>query len=527
LEFESAFRAEMADYFLLGSPDVNVGFDYADALSSPSGASISLDDEAAFEMTPASQIASYESGMQYVTVSYLPSRFFADVDDAMTTPTTPPLDAIFASAIGRCSLVRVAFRVVAEGRTHGNLAEMALRNGSFEDLMTTGDALPTWSIRLRRYGIRGDDANASVDDSDDASDGNDNEQHRQEEQRHRRRVTRRARFGKNARSPLRSERDAIMSMAELVRAFRGRVDLADPTCGIYILEGLRSPRRDVTSNEYDYADAGKDFVIGGVGVGGEAVGEENMLLARVVARGPKTSIYAPKTRICVTRTPLCPIASFALCNVARLRQGATVLDPFAGSCATLLAASHITSRSPPSPDTGLGGGCCRSVAIEIAHNGNVDRDDIVLDFEARSLPPPLEIIHGDCLSSDVRTRARNAIGGGAFDVIVTDPPYGIREAMTSSAPSSPGRGDQEEIVSPLTELFRAMGRDRTGAGTPLLKVGGRLVAFVPVRSHERLEDCLPDTKDRDGAGLVMEGGGREQVLSDSLSRYLVSFICVS
>ena len=76
-----------------------------------------------------------------MTASYLPSRFFAGVDDAMTTPTTPPLDAIFASAIGRCSLVRVAFRVVAEGRTHGNLAEMALRNGSFEDLMTTGDAL--------------------------------------------------------------------------------------------------------------------------------------------------------------------------------------------------------------------------------------------------------------------------------------------------------------------------------------------------------------------------------------------------
>lgn len=120
-----------------------------------------------------------------------------------------------------------------------------------------------------------------------------------------------------------------MSMAELVRTFRGRMDLADPTCEIYILEGLRSLRRDVTSNEYGNADAGKDFVIRGVG--GEAVGEENMLLARVVARGPKTSVYAPKTRICVTRTPLCPIASFALCNVARLRQGATVLDPFARS----------------------------------------------------------------------------------------------------------------------------------------------------------------------------------------------------
>jgi hypothetical protein len=48
-----------------------------------------LGDEAAFEMTPAPQITSYESGMQYVTVSYLPSRFFADVNDATTT-TTPP-----------------------------------------------------------------------------------------------------------------------------------------------------------------------------------------------------------------------------------------------------------------------------------------------------------------------------------------------------------------------------------------------------------------------------------------------------
>jgi hypothetical protein len=125
----------------------------------------------------------------------------------------------------------------------------------------------------------------------------------------------------------------------------GRVDLADQTCGIYILEGLRSLRRDVTSKENDDADAGKDFFIRGVGVGvgSKAVGEENMLLARVVARGPKMSIFAPKTRICVTRTPLCPIASFTLCNVAQLRQGATLLDQFAGSCTTLLAASHITS----------------------------------------------------------------------------------------------------------------------------------------------------------------------------------------
>ena len=37
LEFESAFHAEMADYFLLGSSDDKFGFDYADTLSFLSG----------------------------------------------------------------------------------------------------------------------------------------------------------------------------------------------------------------------------------------------------------------------------------------------------------------------------------------------------------------------------------------------------------------------------------------------------------------------------------------------------------
>jgi hypothetical protein len=72
-----------------------------------------------------------------------------------------------------------------------------------------------------------------------------------------------------------------------------------------------------------------------------------------------------------------------------------------------------------------------------------------------------------------------------------------------------------------------MGHDRVDVGAPLLRVGGRLVAFVPVRKNERLEDCLPDVEARERAGLVMEGRGKEQVLSETLSRFLVSFICVS
>ena len=205
-------------------------------------------------------------------------------------------------------------------------------------------------------------------------------------------------------------------------------------------------------------------------------------------------------------------------------QNPAILDPFAGSCATLLAAAHITSLpsssqlSKPQPNPGG----CRSIAIEIAHDGYVNKDDIVEDFVTRSLTPPSKIIHGSCLSSEVRDQARLAIGKGAFDAIVTDPPYGIREAMSSEGDSE---NSEEDSISPLTKLFYAMGDDRSN-DTPLLKSGGRLVAFVPVREGEILEDCLPDSNAREAAGLVMEGEGKEQVLSDILSRWLVSFICL-
>lgn len=210
----------------------------------------------------------------------------------------------------------------------------------------------------------------------------------------------------------------------------------------------------------------------------------------------------------MTTTPLCPIASFALCNIAQTLRNTntTILDPFAGSCATLLAAAHITN------------GKCNSVGVEICHNGHVNRDDIKTDFETRSLPPPL-VIRGDCLSSDIRDRARYEIGGDGFNCIITDPPYGIREAMGSSQNEDIGN------TPPLTKLIQVMGQDR-GMGKPLLKIGGRLVAFVPVRKYETLADCLPSANILKEAGLVMEGEGKEQVLNDVLSRWLVSFVCV-
>ena len=477
LEFTSAFRAEIRDYLTTTHEDTtslntymdSIQFHFQDALTYhgpiyEDNDETTNDEFDGAEPIPRAQVSAYESAMQYITIS---------IPSSSNNVSVRTLSEIYKATIERCSLIRTSFEIVASGESYGQIATKALDNNSFNDITKDGsNEHLTWSIRLRRYGPMQIVENKSST----------------------KRNNRQARYGKNVRSPLRDERKAILEMKELVQTFAGKVDLTDPQCRIYLLEGLRHCNM-ISGSEGD------------------------KLLARVVAKGPKTSIYRPNTRICVTTTPLCPIASFTLCNIAQIqrRGNCTILDPFAGSCATLLAAAHITtlpttsSSSDASTTQQSSQGGCRSVAIEIAHNGFVNRDDIIKDFETRSLPPPIDIIRGDCTSSEIRYQARLAIGGGAFDFIVTDPPYGIREAMSSGEESDDLVEGSTETISPLTQLFHAMGQDISN-GTPLLKQGGRLVAFIPVQKGQSLEDCLPDSNARDAAHLVMEGRGKEQVL---------------
>jgi tRNA G10 N-methylase Trm11 len=215
--------------------------------------------------------------------------------------------------------------------------------------------------------------------------------------------------------------------------------------------------------------------------------------------GPQTSVIAPATRICITNTPLEPIAAFCLCNVARIRNGDRILDPYCGSGTTLLAAAMIA------PDS-------KTVGIEIAHNGLVNRGDILKDFSSRSLSPPRKLICGDSTHASTRAQARTAVGGQSFDAIISDPPYGIRESSNYND------------KSPLEELFACIQQDRD-LQHRLLRVGGRVVAFVPVTDEQTLWQMLPTKEVSDLAGLEFEVC-REQPLNEKLSRWLVSYTCV-
>uniref|UniRef100_A0A7S4JCE7 Uncharacterized protein n=1 Tax=Odontella aurita TaxID=265563 RepID=A0A7S4JCE7_9STRA len=381
----------------------------------------------------------FGSALQFVTTTTTTTLDGdRDGDPSSSSSTTAPLDTdLLVAAAQRTSLVRDVYEVLAEGESYEDLAQQALTNGSLNDVMVGGlHQKHTWRIRLRQYG-----SYAKSDKS--------------------------RRVGKKVRSSLRSEKSAILEMKDLLIKFGGNVDLNDPQCSLYVMEGLRGRRK---------------------------------VLARLSSRGPRTSSLAPKERICVTNTPLEPTAAYSLCNVGRVRDGSRVLDPYAGSCATLLAAASISPA-------------CLTVGIEIAHDGAVNRDDIYRDFESRKLTPPAAIVRGSCASQAVRDTARGSIDGESFDAIVTDPPYGIRESTTDTA-----------AESPLDQLLTAVIEDRD-AGARLLKRGGRLVAFVPLVDGEDLEKNLPTKERMEEAGLVLTET-KEQELNDCLSRWLVAFDCV-
>ena len=260
------------------------------------------------------------------------------------------------------------------------------------------------------------------------------------------------------------EQKILVTLTPLLSTFTGPVNLSHPDAKIYVFDGL--------------------------------LGDSPTVLARRAAVGPITSSISPRTRICITNTPLPPMAAYTMCNLARIQNGQTILDPYAGSCTILLAAAMMAPH-------------CRTVGIEIAHDVNASA--MVADFVTRGLTPPTAFLRGDCTLTTMRHNARAAIGGNAFDVICTDPPYGVRESLGQD-------------VNPLDQLFSSIQEDRS-QGSRLVKVGGRVVAFVPVTTEETLEECLPSQQQTQLAGLELEVV-QEQVLNDRLSRWLVAFRCI-
>eukprot|EP00957_Ditylum_brightwellii_P211426 15366154-Ditylum_brightwellii.AAC.1 len=338
---------------------------------------------------------------------------------------------------------------------------MAQTKGSFHDMssMDGKHYNSTWSFRLKYFGTITDDTVISQEDEKNNKRG-DNK-----------------RFGYRTTRSVKKEREALALLKDLFIPLGGNVDLKNPDVSILLFEGL--------------------------GDGDEKI------LTRKVADGPKVSIINPNTRHCVTNTPLCPTTSYIICNLDRIKSHSTILDPYAGSCSLLLASSLIESETT-------------TVGIEIANENGINRTNIMTDFYSRDLTPPKSLLCGDFRNETIRDMARESIGNVPFDVILTDPPYGIREKQEWTLSSSNYPWSLCH-TNPLLDIVKIVAMDLE-RGKPLicLNGGGRLVVFVPCTSQQSIYDLLPAREQLSDAMLSLEVMV-EQRLNDSLSRWLVVF----
>ena len=200
-------------------------------------------------------------------------------------------------------------------------------------------------------------------------------------------------------------------------------------------------------------------------------------VGRLVARGDRATRlkFSLKTRPFVGTTTMDPETAALMARLARLEPGMAAVDPFAGTCGCLLAATHLTGAAATAADV----------------DGDALRGALA-NFDAAGLPRPTIL---ECPVDALVGR----LGGAAFDAIVTDPPYGKRERIAG--------GDARW----LEELL--------GLADDALKVGGRCVFFVPHGDDASADDVAARVAAR-APGYAVEASAQQR-LSGPWRRTLV------
>lgn len=148
-----------------------------------------------------------------------------------------------------------------------------------------------------------------------------------------------------------------------------------------------------------------------------------------------------------------PEISFLMANLAGVKQGSKVLDPFCGSCAILLCARHVGAEEIVGMDANE----------DVLKKGEIDSN-----FQAFGLQPPNRLMVGNIFSSQDTSNLESSY----YDAIVTDPPYDAKEKVRK--PLLGGAQGEVEEVEKIDRVNEAL----INLASRVLKVGGRLSFFL-------------------------------------------------
>ncbi|XP_020646362.3 tRNA (guanine(10)-N(2))-methyltransferase TRMT11 isoform X3 [Pogona vitticeps] len=241
-----------------------------------------------------------------------------------------------------------------------------------------------------------------------------------------------------------------------------------------------------------------------------------LYFGRWIANGQRDLIesYSVKKRHFIGNTSMDACLAFIMANHGRVKANDVVFDPFVGTGGLLIASAHFGAYV-----------CGTDIDYNTVHGlGKASRrsqkwrgpDE---NIRANLRQYGLENHYLDVLLSDASKPIwRKQV---QFDVIITDPPYGIREATRRTG----SQKEMAKIAEKGTENHIAVSSkyrlcdilfDLLKFAAEYLVTGGRLVYWLPVYKPEYTEEIIPQHP------CLKLISNCEQTLSSHMSRRLIT-----
>ncbi|XP_042323060.1 tRNA (guanine(10)-N2)-methyltransferase homolog isoform X2 [Sceloporus undulatus] len=242
----------------------------------------------------------------------------------------------------------------------------------------------------------------------------------------------------------------------------------------------------------------------------------NLYFGRWIANGQRDLIesYSVKKRHFIGNTSMDACLAFIMANHGRVKPNDVVFDPFVGTGGLLIASAHFGAYV-----------CGTDIDYSTVHGlGKASRKNQKWrgpdeNIRANLRQYGLEKYYLDVLVSDAsRTIWKKGV---QFDAIITDPPYGIREATRRTGSQKEmakmaERGTENHISISSNYHLSDILFDLLKFAAEYLVIGGRLVYWLPVYKPEYTEEIIPRHP------CLKLISNCEQTLSSHTSRYLIT-----
>ncbi|KAG8036313.1 hypothetical protein G9C98_003636 [Cotesia typhae] len=276
--------------------------------------------------------------------------------------------------------------------------------------------------------------------------------------------------------------------------FEGPVDLSNPDNSFYYIEYY------------------------GINSNNKSENPEKLFFGKWIADGQRNLIQklSLKTRKFIGTTSMDPQLSLLMANQAQVKNGDIILDPFVGTGSLLVAAAQfggyilgadidfmmLHARTRPTRITQKTRSSDESVAANIKQYGKSScyLDVVVSDFSKAMWKPQMRV-----------------------DVIITDPPYGVREATerigtVKKSPIIQENQVSTHIPSKIVYSLPLIFNDLLNFAVQHLVLNGKLVCWFPVYRECYSKEQLPSHP------CLQMIANSEQILSIHASRRLLTYM---